>query len=226
MSCTCLIPFFNERERILKVLDRVVKIKAIDEILCVDDGSTDGTAELVKKHYPNVKVISNPKNLGKTEAVKIGLQQAKGNYILLLDADLRNLNSSEIKNAVVNIKRDNTIDMIVLRRLNAPFFIRLVRGDILVSGERILGTVDLQNVLEDLEPKGYQLEFAINKWMIVNNKKVYWMPSSALNTYPTTKIGFIEGLKKSISMNTNILRYLGLKDYFKQVLFFCRKRLV
>lgn len=226
MSCTCLIPFFNERDRILKVLDQVVKIKAIDEILCVDDGSTDGTAELVKKHYRNIKVISNPKNLGKTEAIKMGHHQAKSDYILLLDADLRNLNSNEIKNAIVNMKKDNAIDMIVLRRANTPFFIKLVRGDILVSGERILRKVDLQNVLEDLEPKGYQLEFAINKWMMIHDKRVYWMLSSALNTYPTMKIGFIKGLKKSISMNTNILSYLGYKDYLKQVLFFCRKHLV
>ncbi|MBI4028879.1 MAG: glycosyltransferase family 2 protein, partial [Candidatus Blackburnbacteria bacterium] len=144
MSCTCIIPFFNEYDRILKVLDEVLKVKLIDEIILVDDGSTDSTTEIVKKHYPSLKILNNLRNLGKTGAIKIGLQQAKGDYILLLDADLRNLNYNEIEAAITKIRDGRGIDMIVLRRINAPFFIKLVRGDILVSGERILKKEDLK----------------------------------------------------------------------------------
>ncbi len=226
MSCTCIIPFFNEYDRILKVLDEVLKVKLIDEIILVDDGSTDSTTEIVKKHYPSLKILNNLRNLGKTGAIKIGLQQAKGDYILLLDADLRNLNYNEIEAAITKIRDGRGIDMIVLRRINAPFFIKLVRGDILVSGERILKKEDLKKILESLKPIRYQLEFAINKWMMDNNNNVYWVPSSTLNTYPTTKIGIIKGLKKSILMNTDILGYLGFQGYCRQVLFFCRKNLV
>src|SRR5579862_6031753 len=111
MNCTCLIPFFNERNRILKVLDEVVKIKGIDEILLIDDGSTDGTAEQVKKHFPNLTIIHNSKNLGKTEAVISGLKKAKGEYILLLDADLKHLIHQEIENALAVVKRNSDIDM-------------------------------------------------------------------------------------------------------------------
>ncbi len=228
MSCSCLIPFFNERDRILKVLEQVSKTKTIDEILCVNDGSSDASADLVKKHYPAIKVIVNTKNLGKTEAIKVGLQQAKGDYILLLDADLRNLNYQEIEEAVLKIKENQNVDMIILRRVNAPLIIKLNRGDILISGERILKKKDLQKILQDQnnKPSGFQLEFAINKYMMVNNKIVYWMPSSALNTYPICKIGFLKGLYKIFSMQTNILHYIGLKHFILQELFFCRKKLV
>mgnify|MGYP001587011291 CR=1 FL=1 len=228
MNCTCLIPFYNERNRILKVLDQVVKIEAIDEILCVDDGSTDGTAEIIKEYYPNLKILRNSKNLGKTETVIVGLQQVKEEYILLLDADLRKVNYKEIQDAVVKIQANEDVDMVVLRRVNAPLFIKLVRGDVLLPGERILRKVDLQKILEDKldKPSGFQLEYAINQYMMVNHKNVYWMPSSALNTYPMQKRGFLKGLYAIISMQINILSYIGLKNFIFQELFFCRKKLV
>lgn len=221
---TCLIPIYNEGSRILRVLEQVIKIREINEILCVDDGSTDNTSEVIKKNYPDIKIINLPKNLGKSEAVNEGLQYTKNDYILLLDADLRNLDPKEIADAINKIQSNPTVDMIVLRRVNAPFFMRLIRGDILVPGERILKKEDLQKILND-KPKGYQLEFAINKYMLDNKKNVYWMPSSALNTYPTMKFGLLTGLQKTISMNANIVSYLGFFNYLKQVLFFCRKRL-
>lgn len=221
---TCLIPFYNEGDRILKVLEQVIKIREINEIFCVNDGSTDNTSELVKKNYPDIKIINLPQNLGKSEAVNEGLQYSKDEYILLIDADLRNLDPKEIANAINKILNNSNVYMIVLRRINAPFFMRFIRGDILVPGERILRKEDLQKILSS-KPKGYQLEFAINKYMLDNNKSVYWMPSSALNTYPNMKFGILKGLKKTILMNVNIVSYLGFFNYLKQVLFFCRHKL-
>lgn len=228
MNCTCLIPFFNEHDRILNVLDQVARVKSINDILCVDDGSTDGTAKLIKKHYPNIKLISNAKNLGKTETIKIGLKHSHNNYVLLLDADLRNLNYQEINDAVVKIQGNVEIDMIILRRINAPLLIKLNRGDTLLSGERILKKEDLKKILKDEndKPKGFQLEFAINKYMMDNHKKVYWMQSSALNTWPIQKRGFLKGLYAIFSMQVNILSYIGFKNFIFQELFFCKRRLI
>ena len=228
MNTTCLIPVFNEHDRILKVLDQVIKVKTFDEIVCVDDGSIDGTAELIKKQYPGIKLVINPKNLGKTEAVKIGLEYSRGTYIFLLDADLRNLNYQEIENAVVKTKDNVKVDMVILRRVNAPLIIKLNRGDILLSGERILKKNDLNKILQDGKdkPTGFQLEFAINKYMMINHKNVCWMPSSALNTWPIQKRSFLRGLYAIFAMQVNILSYIGLKNFIFQELFFCRKQLI
>src|SRR5579863_8985467 len=100
MTITCIIPFFNERDRILKVLEEVIKIRSIDQILLVDAGSTDGTAEQVKQHYPTIETLHNTKNLGKAEAIITGLKHAKGEYILFLDADLKGLRYQEIKKGI------------------------------------------------------------------------------------------------------------------------------
>lgn len=223
--CTCIIPFYNEGERILKVLDGVVKIKGINEIICVDDGSIDNTLNKIKKRFPNIRLVRHDINLGKTEAISTGLRQTKDKYILLLDGDLRNFNYRHIEKAVLVIQKDKTIDMIILRRINAPFIIKLNRGDILLAGERILKKNDLEKVITKLKPKGYQIEFAINQYMMENHKNVYWMPSSALNTYPTHKQGFLKGIYKIIEMQIDILRFISLYNFFKQEFFFCRKKL-
>jgi glycosyltransferase involved in cell wall biosynthesis len=134
MTITCIIPFFNERERISKVLDGVIKIKGLDEILLVDDGSTDRSVELVRKHYPKLTIIRNSKNLGKTEAIAVGLKRTISTHVLLLDADLQNFQYKEVEKAVFAVKNNPTVDMIILKRNNK----RLFRANTLISGERIL----------------------------------------------------------------------------------------
>src|SRR5258708_22105619 len=224
MSFTCLIPFFNERDRILKVLDEVVKIKGIDEILLIDDGSTDGTAEQVRKHFPNLTIIQSSKNFGKTEAVVLGLKKAKGDYILLLDADLKHLHHQEIENAITVVKRNSDIDMIIFNRINSSLFIRTLRGAILTCGQRILKKEDLLQALSLYNPKGYQLEFALNRYMMDKQKKVYWMPLSAVNTPQTEKRGVNTGIQKIIHIHIEMFGYLGFYNSLKQFLFFCKEK--
>src|SRR5579864_7008543 len=97
MTITCIIPFFNEHDRILKVLEEVIKIKSIDQLLLVDDGSTDGTVEQIKQQYLTIEILHNKKNLGKTEAILTGMKHAKGEYFLLLDADLKGITYQELE---------------------------------------------------------------------------------------------------------------------------------
>ena len=224
MRCTCLIPFYNERDRIVHVLDQVVKIPAIDEIICVDDGSTDGTSEVIKKKHPTIAILRNAQNVGKTGAIKAGVRQAKGEYVLLLDADLQNIQYQEIETALHKTFAQKNITMVVLRRMNAPLFVKIVRGDILVSGERLIKKDILKKILQS-NLKNYQVEFATNQYMLDNKKNVYWMPSSAQNTFKFTKIGFMKGWYEMITAMVDCISYVGTKNYVKQVIFFCRKAL-
>lgn len=96
LSLSIVIPAYNEEARLPDTLSAVTaylgqKQFSFAEILVVDDGSRDRTAELVEKSqrdHPNLRLIRNPGNRGKGYAVRNGMLQAKGEWILYTDADL------------------------------------------------------------------------------------------------------------------------------------------
>src|SRR3712207_243240 len=70
---SCLIPFYNEGERIIKTLEVLNRIDGISQILCVDDGSTDHMADVIYEMFPSVTLLRLAENGGKAEAVRQGL---------------------------------------------------------------------------------------------------------------------------------------------------------
>ncbi|MBS3055753.1 MAG: glycosyltransferase [Candidatus Aenigmarchaeota archaeon] len=90
-----VIPAFNESKTIRKVVTAVMKAKNVDEIVVVDDGSTDGTSKNIEDL--NIKIIRHTENKGKGEAIKTGIKNSIGKIILFLDADLENITSTKIE---------------------------------------------------------------------------------------------------------------------------------
>ena len=94
-SVTIVIPAYNESARLGRTLDRVLDFAYREawpaEIIVVNDGSTDQTAELVQAYAernPSVRLLSNPGNRGKGYSVRNGILHANGEFILFTDADL------------------------------------------------------------------------------------------------------------------------------------------
>ena len=91
MLITVLIPCFNEKKTIEKVVDRINDLKDLNlEIIIIDDNSNDGTKDLLKDKIQNKvsKIIFNNKNYGKGYCVKKGIEASNGDAILIQDADL------------------------------------------------------------------------------------------------------------------------------------------
>jgi len=92
MKVSIVIPVYNEKTTIAEILRRVqaVKLKAAKEIVVVDDYSTDGTREWLKRlaRRPGLKVVFHDKNRGKGAALRTGFGQASGDIVLIQDADL------------------------------------------------------------------------------------------------------------------------------------------
>jgi len=91
MKLSIVMPVYNEYATIEEILSRVEATGLADEIVIVDDGSTDGTRELLHElasKYPITNLILHQHNQGKGAAVRTGIQAARGELILIQDADL------------------------------------------------------------------------------------------------------------------------------------------
>jgi glycosyltransferase involved in cell wall biosynthesis len=91
MKLSIIIPCYNEKEHLPKLISLVRKSPVEDkEIILVDDGSSDGTTELIKSYLePMVdKVIYHPENLGKGAAIQSALKHVTGDMVIIQDADM------------------------------------------------------------------------------------------------------------------------------------------
>ena len=87
-----IIPHFNEKELVGVLLENVMKVPVSKEVILVDDGSTDGSVEYLKSHlegkYPDLRIVYHERNQGKGSAIRTGLKEARGNIVIIQDADL------------------------------------------------------------------------------------------------------------------------------------------
>ena len=89
-TLSVVIPVYNERDTVLKILDMVLAQPLVSEVVLVDDRSTDGTREILRQMAPppRVRVIHHERNQGKGAALRTGFAAATGDLVLIQDADL------------------------------------------------------------------------------------------------------------------------------------------
>ncbi|MDP2976291.1 MAG: glycosyltransferase family 2 protein, partial [Anaerolineales bacterium] len=157
MKLSVIIPVFNEVGRIREIVRRVQKTRLTNEIILVDDGSTDGTRDLLAEldGKRGVRVILHEKNQGKGAAVRTGLAAARGDVILIQDADLE-YDPREYPNLLKPIEEDLADVVYGSRFLGGPrrvtMFWHMIANQLLTFATNLL----YDTILSDMET-GYKV---------------------------------------------------------------------
>lgn len=217
---TCIIAAHNEEKRIADVLKVVSGYSLLDEVIVVNDGSKDNTAKVVKR-FKNLKLISHKKNQGKTSALLTGIKRAKGDYIVLLDADLVGLKRKNIRDLISPVLTGKA-DVAISNRGKTKISNNLLDLFVLLSGERAFkkSLMDISN-FENIPRYGFESIF--NLIAIKNHLRIKFVPMPKVdNTAKAEKIGLIKGLLNEVRMFSQVIKAVGILGCIKQMLFLRR----
>ena len=205
-SCTAIVCAYNEERTVAGVLFALLETPLVDEIIVVDDGSSDDTAAILH-HFDGsqkVRLIFLPENRGKGYAMAVGIAQASGETLLFVDADLLTLTGAHIA-LLLDPWQDGEADMIIgyRSRIQGVTKYKGVFGSL--SGERLLYRRDVVPLIPLIENSRFGVETIINLHYRRQGKRVrYVCLEGLIHPIKIEKAGLGEAVKQYADASVQI----------------------
>lgn len=204
MKVAAIIPAYNEERTVADVVTAVKGADVADEVIVVDDGSSDRTAEEARR--AGARVVSLPRNVGKGGAMKAGANHTSAEVLLFVDADLTGLTRAHLValvEPVVSERCDMTVGLFDEGRFATDMAQKLAPS---LSGQRAVRRSLIDNIPK-LEETGYGVERVISKYAEREGIRVEWVVlKNVAQITKEEKIGFRKGFRARLKMYWEIIR--------------------
>jgi len=200
-----IISAFNEEKNIAKVLKVLEKVDWIDEIIVVDDASSDKTGEVAKKY--SVKYLCHDKNQGKGGAMATGIKAAKHDVLLFLDADLVGLTEDHLLSILAPIcftrEADLSLGVFGLDEMKTTNIMNKAFPSI--SGQRAIRKKYLPPI-DQIATQRYGVDYFITNNVPKNRRTITTLHNLTQVMKEEKYKNVMEGVKKRIKMYQEILK--------------------
>lgn len=177
LSVSAIVCAYNEAKTILPILKILLAHPKVNQVLVVDDGSTDSTwKQITSLTHAKLTPLRHPRNRGKGAAVATAAKHARSDILLFVDADLKNFHSVHIDLLLAPLDVDPHCMTIGLRKPQFPhekLFSSLIKT---FNGERAFSKKSILTLLPRIKKSGYGVEAIINLHFIRRRKPIYYIP--------------------------------------------------
>lgn len=175
LTISVIVPVFNEEKTIFGVITALLKSRCVDEVICVNDGSTDATSLLLQKFGNRINLVNYKKNHGKGYALAQGVKRAKGDIIVFCDGDLIGLEERHILKMCKELVKNKNIKCVLgipgIKEENKDAFYHLL------TGERAFFKKDILPLVNRIKDSGYGVETYLNFYFQKSSRKVIVLPN-------------------------------------------------
>lgn len=206
-SVSAIVPVFNEERTVAGVIESLLRSDLIDEVICVNDGSTDKSLGILKKFGNRIQLVDLKKNYGKGFALAQGIKKAQSEIVAFFDADLINLSDEYIKillNPVLEGQARGVLGYFKKGEHLPSIFSN-------ITGQRAYYRKDLIPHLKKMAKTGFGVEIFLNN--IFKRKEIKKVPLvNLISLFKYEKRGSSQALKEYIGQAVEIAQEIGKRE--------------